>query len=81
MVKNNNNFIFLEYDNDFQRHLLNVHKMSRPSLATELNEEPHDSDMAFGTYLVALMKDLPIKKRKKLQCQFIASVITTQDSE
>jgi len=55
--------------------------MSRPVLSAELNEDLYDTDVAFGNYLVALMKDLPVKKRKKLQCQFIASVITAQDSE
>jgi len=55
--------------------------MSRSTLPTEINEEPQDSDVAFGKYLVALMKDLPIQKRKKLQCQFIASVISAQDPE
>jgi len=61
--------------------LLNEHKTSRPSLSTELNEDLGDPDIAFGNYLLALMKDLPIQKRKKLQCQFIASVITAQDPD
>jgi len=52
-----------------------------PTLPTELNEEPHDSDVAFGKYIVALMKDIPIKKRKKLQYQFIATIISAQDPE
>lgn len=55
--------------------------MSRPTLPTELNEELHDSDVAFGKYIVALMKDIPIKKRKMLQHQFITSVISAQDRE
>jgi len=61
--------------------LLNEHKISRPTLPTEINEEPHDTDVAFGKYIVALMKDIPIKKRKKLQYQFIESVISAQDPE
>lgn len=55
--------------------------MPKPTLSAELNEVPLDPDIAFGNYLVALMKDLPIKKRKKFQCQFIASVISAQESE
>lgn len=66
-------------DNNLQRHLLNEHKMARSTLQTEVIEEPNDSDVAFGKYLVALMKDLPNKKRKTLQCQFIESVVTAQD--
>jgi len=61
--------------------LLNEHKISRPTLPTELNEKLYDSDVAFGKYIVALMKDIPIKKRRKLQHQLIASVIFAQDSE
>ncbi|XP_015375613.1 PREDICTED: uncharacterized protein LOC107170104 [Diuraphis noxia] len=68
-------------DHNYPRPLLNEHKMSRPSLSTELNEDLGDSDIAFGNYLLTLMKDLPIQKRKKLQCQFITSVITAQDLE
>jgi len=58
--------------------LLSEHKIPRPA---ELNEDSLDLDVAFGNYLVALMKDLPKKKRKKFQCQFIAHVISAQDSE
>ncbi|XP_022179008.1 uncharacterized protein LOC111039719 isoform X2 [Myzus persicae] len=65
-----------------RRHLLNEHKMPSPVLSAELNEDQRDFDAAFGNYLMALMKDLPIKKRKMLQSQFIASVVTAaQDSE
>lgn len=78
---NNYNFIFLENDHTYQRPLLNEHKMLRPLLPAELNEDLGDPDIAFGNYLLALMKDLPIQKRKRLQCQFIASVITAQDPE
>ncbi|XP_001952093.1 uncharacterized protein LOC100167001 [Acyrthosiphon pisum] len=67
--------------NNYKRRLLNEHTISRPTLPTRLNEEPHDSDVAFGKYIVALMKDIPIKKRKKLQYQFIASLISAQDPE
>lgn len=56
--------------------------MPSPVLSAELNEDQRDFDAAFGNYLMALMKDLPIKKRKMLQSQFIASVVTAaQDSE
>lgn len=54
--------------------------MTRPTLP-ELNEEPHDPDVDFGKYLVSLMKEVPKKKRKKLQCQIISTVINAQDSE
>ncbi|XP_060881880.1 uncharacterized protein LOC132953497 isoform X2 [Metopolophium dirhodum] len=65
-------------DHNFRRHLLSEHKIPRPA---ELNEDPLDPDVAFGNYLVALMKDLPKKKRKKFQCQFIAYVISAQELE
>lgn len=77
-IININNFIFLENDHNFQR-LPNKYTISKPTLSTELNEGPYDSDVTFGKYIVALMKDIPIKKRKKLQYQFIASVISAQD--
>lgn len=64
-------------DHNFQR--LNGHKIARRSSLTELIDEPHDSDVAFGKYLVSLMKDLPISKRKKLQSQIITTVISAQD--
>jgi len=47
----------------------------------ELNEDSLDPDVAFGNYLVTLMKDLPKKKRKKFQCKFITYVINAQESE
>eukprot|EP00102_Acyrthosiphon_pisum_P015400 XP_008185933.1 PREDICTED: uncharacterized protein LOC103310211 isoform X2 [Acyrthosiphon pisum] len=65
-------------DHNFRRHLPSEHKIPMPA---ELNEDPLDPDVAFGNYLVALMKDLPKKKRKKFQCQFIAYVIAAQESE
>jgi len=50
--------------------------MPKPALFAELNEDPLDPDITFGNYLVAIMKDLPIKKRKQFQCQFITSVLS-----
>jgi len=42
--------------------------MTRPTLP-ELNEDdPHDLDVNFGKYLISLMKEVPKKKMKKLQC-------------
>jgi len=61
--------------------LPNEHQISKPALSTAVNEDLSDPDIAFGNYLLALMKELPIQKRKKLQSQFIASVITAQDPE
>jgi len=61
--------------------LPNEYTISKPTISTELNEEPCDCDVAFGKYIVSLMKDIPIKKRKQLQHQFIASVISAQDPE
>ncbi|CAI6352722.1 unnamed protein product [Macrosiphum euphorbiae] len=66
-------------DHNFRRHLLNENKIPSP---TELNEDPIDpADVAFGKYLVALMKDLPKEKRKMFQSQIIAYVISAQESE
>lgn len=65
------------HDDDFQRDLLNELKMSRPKLP-EPNEE-HDPDVAFGNYLVSLMKEVPKQIRKKLQCEIIQIVINAQD--
>lgn len=59
--------------------MLNESKILSP---TELNEDPIDpADVAFGKYLVALMKDLPKEKRKMFQSQIIAYVISAQESE
>lgn len=51
--------------------------MSR-SILSELNEE-HDPDVAFGNYLVLLIKEIPKKIRKKLQCEITQIVINAQE--